>query len=369
MTYIFQAKDLFPYSGIEISQGPQSQYNYPSPLPNHSHPNYEAVDYAGAGWYKAPCPLKIVGTASSSGTIIFQSIDKILFANGKIDYLCLYMTHMGLSNFNTIVNSYSGGKTIAKGNNIYHQGGRDAGSETGVGIHVHLHIGIGLANTTTGGRKKAYGPSSKYYGIDCTGGELKQSNAFYINNFSFKEGDGTVINSSNPRYDKNSSVIRLSFKTYTAPTVSGYALITPNSTCGLRHTPAGALKMTLPKGAIIDILNFEPGFKGDGYQWAYVNYNDNLGYCQIDTKSFNYIKKGVNPQRTLYFVTPDKKTAALRDTPVGSLITTIPANTRVPVLEIYPRFERDTYQWARVNYGGRLGWSQIDTKGYNYLSF
>ena len=127
---------LFPMPYMYISQGEMMPSNY-------SHYNTFNMDFLG--WDSngrvlqcplyAPCTCKVIALWDYNGshTVTFESVDKVHFADGTLDYLTFEFTHANNPPYHTI------GDTITQGQLIYYTG--TYGHVTG--DHVHICCGKG----------------------------------------------------------------------------------------------------------------------------------------------------------------------------------------------------------------------------------
>lgn len=132
-------KILFPVKIMNITQGMNG---------GHSHKGTKAID---CGWVNeenkklyAPFTGKIAQIKTDSNAVWFQSKEKVLFADGSIDYATVRTVHD-----NDVSDLYVG-KEIKQGEYYYKMG--DKGNTTGV--HVHIEI--------SKGHVKGYAPQNKY---------------------------------------------------------------------------------------------------------------------------------------------------------------------------------------------------------------
>ena len=147
---------LFPMKTIYVSQKAYGEY---------SHKGTKNVDFAGNQKVYAPFDCKIVEKAtsySSANRIVIQSLNKVRYADGTIDYMTVLFCHD-----NDIKDLYKG-QILKQGQYFYHAG--NYGPATG--IHVHMCVAKGQYK---GQYKNTYG---KW--------ELKNSilpsDAFFIDN-------------------------------------------------------------------------------------------------------------------------------------------------------------------------------------------
>ena len=132
-------KILFPVKIMNITQGMNG---------GHSHKGTKAID---CGWVNeenkklyAPFTGKIAQIKTDSNAVWFQSKEKVLFADGSIDYATVRTVHD-----NDVSDLYVG-KEIKQGEYYYKMGNK--GNATGV--HVHIEI--------SKGHVKGYAPQNKY---------------------------------------------------------------------------------------------------------------------------------------------------------------------------------------------------------------
>lgn len=133
-------KILFPVKIMNITQGMDG---------GHSHRGTKAID---CGWVNeenkklyAPFTGKIAQIKTDSNAVWFQSKEKVLFADGTIDYATVRTIHD-----NDVSDLYVG-KEIKQGEYYYKMGNK--GNATG----VHVHIEISKGHVTGYKAKNQYG--------------------------------------------------------------------------------------------------------------------------------------------------------------------------------------------------------------------
>ena len=100
------------------------------------------------------------------------------------------------------------------------------------------------------------------------------------------------------------------------------------------------------------------GIYSDGYQWLRVKSRGIDGYAQLDTFKC-YTLNGYASNRWLVAA---KQKFRVRNAPVnGAEIALIGVGGRAQIIEFLP-IQSDGYQWVKVKYAGRDGYSQVDTK-------
>lgn len=189
-------KILFPIKIMNITQGMDG---------SHSHRGTKAID---CGWVNennknlyAPFTGKIVQIKDDSHAVWLQSIDKVLFADGSIDYATVRTVHD-----NDVSDLYVG-KVINQGDCYYRMG--NYGNTTG----VHVHIEISKGHVTGYKTKNQYGNYEMPNTINVNDGfclsddvVIKNGNGYVWKrandvkepeekpNYKFKIGDKVIIN-------------------------------------------------------------------------------------------------------------------------------------------------------------------------------
>ena len=187
---------LFPLSGFHISQRDDETYS-------HNPSRYWATDYLG--WnsngrvYRdncyAPVDIKLMWKNSTECCALWESINPVHLANGRIDYLSIIVYHDNdIEN-----NNYYAVGTIKRQGEVF--------NKTGTGGHVtgdHVHLETGYGRFTN--------PNNHYH-IEDSGGvhRLHNYDALFINdtspyqslgNYSWKtfQGGSPTPPSENKRY-------------------------------------------------------------------------------------------------------------------------------------------------------------------------
>jgi len=158
---------LFPMSTMNISQGMDS---------NFSHKGNYCIDITGATGLSeqayAPTALKVVMVSRTiwGNAIVWESLDKVLWADGSYDYYCMRMNHDDNTSGITIGTKYN------QGDKIYDEG--KSGKATG--IHIHLNVGRG----------KYIGMTTNIFGNSELKNEVEPYKLFYVNNTFLKNDKG-----------------------------------------------------------------------------------------------------------------------------------------------------------------------------------
>ena len=124
---------ILPMVNMSISQGRYGKF---------SHQTLNAYDLNGEDGtierFRSPCQLKLVKklskkTTGFANTLIYQSVDKVDFANGRCEFITIALTHCDN------IERFKVGTIFDTWEVIYYEG--NTGKSTG--NHVHLEIGLG----------------------------------------------------------------------------------------------------------------------------------------------------------------------------------------------------------------------------------
>lgn len=132
---------VFPATSIDITQVAFESF---------SHSKQNAIDYRSKDRIVAPFTGKITYIDKNWGYVVFQSLNKVKFANGILDYMTVSFMH------DSSVSDLWVGKTISKGVPFYDQGGMGNGNKNAYGAHVHMAVYRGKASG------KPYGAGNVY---------------------------------------------------------------------------------------------------------------------------------------------------------------------------------------------------------------
>jgi hypothetical protein len=174
---------LCPFTDMYITQGSNGAYSHRGIMANDVRGASAGVRYP----YYAPCDVKCVRTYASVGQAMWQSLNKVRFANGRIYYATFMTVHD--NSFNAKV-----GQVVRQGEQLGNMGNK--GNATG----VHCHIQVSQSNDTSW-YKNSYGIykfNHEYdlddcYFVDNTniiygmGGNWRTTGAVPVSNVSGKE--------------------------------------------------------------------------------------------------------------------------------------------------------------------------------------
>ena len=155
---------LFPLTFIDVKQ---------VCFENVSHQGSYHIDCNTAtgsdGWVHAPFTGKVVNFTTSYSACLFQSIDKVYFADGTCDYMTICLEHG--DNVTQLQNYYKTGEIIPQWEKFYH-----GGSVGATGVHFDFGACRGRVNTF-GGQTDW----SRSHGLTYSGtGNIYPFRAFYI---------------------------------------------------------------------------------------------------------------------------------------------------------------------------------------------
>lgn len=156
---------LCPFTDMYITQGSNSPYSHKGIMANDVRGTEPGVRYH----IYAPCDIKCVRTYAESGQAMWQSLNKVRFANGRIDYATFMVAH------DNSMDSYPG-LTISQGESFFQMG--DKGNATG----VHTHIQISQSGDTSWYQNQ--------YGIYQFNNEYDTDDCYFVDNTNIIEGMG-----------------------------------------------------------------------------------------------------------------------------------------------------------------------------------
>lgn len=150
---------------------------------NYSHGSQNAIDLICSSSLIAPFTGKVLYVDKAWGYVVFQSLDKVRYANGDVDYMTVCFMHD--ENIDDMVTAYQNKTVIKQGSPMYQQGGMGGGNPNAYGDHAHVSVYRG-----------EYNASGKY-----GNGNVYAYDAFWINpeitNSYDGRGEGYAIQSVN----------------------------------------------------------------------------------------------------------------------------------------------------------------------------
>ena len=158
---------LCPFTDMYITQGSGGSFSHKGTMANDVRGTQSGVKYP----YYAPCTCKCVKAYPESGQAMWQSTNKVRFANRRIDYATFMTAHDDSFDANKYI-----GITIPQGNKIGNMGKK--GNATG----VHCHIEISQSKTTSWSKNK--------YGIYCFPNEYDTDACYFMDGTNIINGMG-----------------------------------------------------------------------------------------------------------------------------------------------------------------------------------
>ena len=246
---------LCPFTDMVITQG--SGYADG----NFSHQGTRAVDVRGVEPgvcypYYAPVTLKAVAVVASHGETTWQSVEKVRFANGDIDYLTIETVH------DDTRNSYVG-MIVNQGEQLGNMG--TAGYATGV--HCHIEFAKGKQYLA----KNSYG----IYGL---------TNAVEIEQACFMDNTNIIVGVANWKYLKDVPVaeykyLNISPEADYRTVYKSKVLIKENAVATLNPKKYGGLSYKILKEYDNEVVKIKTDMFGEVYISSKKEY-----YATIDNK-------------------------------------------------------------------------------------
>ena len=123
---------LCPFTDMYITQGSNGSFSHKGIMANDIRGKVAGIRYS----YYAPCTCKCIKTYPESGQVMWQSVNKVRFANGRIEYATFMTAHDNTMDARI-------GQIVNQGDQLGNMG--DKGDTTG----VHCHIQVSQSRDTT----------------------------------------------------------------------------------------------------------------------------------------------------------------------------------------------------------------------------
>ena len=123
---------LCPFTDMYITQGSNMKPSHMGIMANDVRGYSKGVRYP----YYAPCKLKCIKIYKDSGQVMWQSVNKVRFANGRVDYATIMTAHDDSMDAKV-------GQIVEQGSQLGNMGAK--GNASG----VHCHIQISQSNDTS----------------------------------------------------------------------------------------------------------------------------------------------------------------------------------------------------------------------------
>lgn len=156
---------LCPFTDMYISQGSGGVYSHRGIMANDVRGAQAGVKYP----YYAPCTVKCISTYPESGQVMWQSVNKVRFANGRVDYATFMTVHDNSMDAKV-------GQIVSQGSQLGNMGTK--GNATG----VHCHIEISQSADTSWTKNK--------YGIYHFNNEYDLDDCYFVDNTNILHGLG-----------------------------------------------------------------------------------------------------------------------------------------------------------------------------------
>lgn len=156
---------LCPFTDMYITQGSNMRPSHMGIMANDVRGASSGVRYP----YYAPCDVKCIRTYADSGQVMWQSLNKVRFANGRIDYATFMTVHD-----NTM--DAKPGQVVYQGSQLGNMGTK--GNATG----VHCHIEVSQSNNTSWTKNS--------YGIYHFQNEYDLDDCYFVDNTNILNGAG-----------------------------------------------------------------------------------------------------------------------------------------------------------------------------------
>ena len=156
---------LCPFTDMYITQGSNGSFSHRGIMANDIRGKVSGIRYD----IYAPCDIKCLRLYPSTGQSMWQSLNKVRFANGRIDYATFMIAHDDSQDCYV-------GQIIEQGQQIGNMGMK--GNATG----VHCHIQISQSNDTSWYKNR--------YGIYQFNNEYDTDACYFVDNTNIIYGMG-----------------------------------------------------------------------------------------------------------------------------------------------------------------------------------
>ena len=164
---------LCPFTDMYITQGSNSDFSHNKIMANDVRGIEPGVRYP----YYAPCDVKCLKIYPDYGQAMWQSLEKVRFANGRIDYATFMTAHD--NTFDAYV-----GQIVKQGVQLGNMG------DKGIGTGVHCHIQIEQGTDTSWTQKSSFVMNGKRYPIYGFNNEYDTDDCYFVNDTNILNGMG-----------------------------------------------------------------------------------------------------------------------------------------------------------------------------------
>lgn len=174
---------LCPFESMYITQGSNGSYSHQGIMANDVRGANVGVRYP----YYAPCTCKCIKVYPSSGQAMWQSVEKVRFANGRVDYATFMTAHDDTFDAREDL-------VVSQGMQLGNMGTK--GNATG----VHCHIQVSQSDDTSWYKNG--------YGVYQFNNEYDLDECYFVDNTNILNGMGgnwketkdVIVEESNPIY-------------------------------------------------------------------------------------------------------------------------------------------------------------------------
>lgn len=161
---------LCPFTDMYITQG-SNMGTHRGTMANDVRGAYSGIKYP----YYAPCDCKLIWCDRNNGQGMWQSLEKVRFANGNINYATFVTAHD--ETFDAKV-----GQIVKQGQQLGNMGSKAGGGAISTGVHCHIEISQ-KAYTINNWKKNRYG-------IYCFPEETDTDDCYFMDNTNIIYGMG-----------------------------------------------------------------------------------------------------------------------------------------------------------------------------------
>ena len=158
---------LCPFTDMYISQGSDGAYSHKGILANDVRGKVAGVKYP----YYAPCTVKCLKTYPVTGQVMWQSVGKVRFANGRVDYATFMTAHDDSMDARV-------GEIVEQGSQLGNMGRKGYSNMTG--IHCHIEVSQSCDTTWFKNQQGNYHFNHEYDLDDC----------YFVDNTNIIKGNG-----------------------------------------------------------------------------------------------------------------------------------------------------------------------------------
>ena len=159
---------LMPVTDLYITQGSGGSFSHRGTMANDIRGSESGVRYP----YYAPCDCKLINRILSNGQGMWQSLEKVRFSNGNIDYATFVTCHD--ETFDAQV-----GQIVKQGAQLGNMGTKGNGV---TGVHVHIEVAQHKYDMNNWKKNS--------YGIYCFPNETDTDDCFFVDNTNILNGMG-----------------------------------------------------------------------------------------------------------------------------------------------------------------------------------